>query len=132
MKTRHWSWLASILLVMQTATGEELTFGSCQASISFTYLQRAAEADVKATVENEDCAASSGSYVVQLTIKADGAMETEKLRFEESWQRDNDRPVVVEKRYPIGGNVDLVRVRIRKLTCRCADDDAMPDAQPGT
>ena len=45
----------------------------------------------------------------------------EKLRFEETWQRDNDQPVIIEKRYPIGDDVELKRIRIRKVACACSE-----------
>ena len=121
MKIKQWWWLASVLLMAQAATGDELTFGSCQGTVTTEYLQRADEADIKATVENPDCGASLGSYIVEATIKADGATETEKLRFEETWQRDDDQPVIIEKRYPIGDDVELKRIRIRKVACTCSE-----------
>jgi hypothetical protein len=137
MKTGYRWFLAGTLLAMQgsATAGEELVFGGCEASASMEYFQRGAEADVKAKVDNADCAASSGSFVVEVTIRADGETESVKLRFEEEWHRDDDAPVDVERRYPIGDDVDLLRVRIRKLSCDCAADDTSPasppDAQPG-
>lgn len=123
MKIRYRRWPAAIFLAtcVSATAGEELVFGGCEASASIEYFQRGAEADVKAAVENPDCAASSGRFVVEITVRADGATENAKLRFEEQWQRDDDAPVLSERRYPIGDNVDLLRVRIRKLSCSCAD-----------
>jgi hypothetical protein len=129
MNSRYRWWLTGILLATQAsaAAGEEFVFGGCESTASIEYFQRGAEADIKATVENPDCAASSGSFVVEITIRADGATESTKLRFAEQWQRDDDAPVVIERRYPIGDDVDLLRARIRKLACRCSDDS--PDTE---
>lgn len=131
-------WLTGILLAAHASTmaGEEIVFGGCEATGTIEYFQRGAEADVKAAVENPDCAASSGSFVVEITIRADGATERVKLRFEEQWERDNDAPVIIERRYPIGDDVDLLRVRVRNLSCDCASDDRQtaspPRVQSGT
>jgi hypothetical protein len=73
-------------------------------------------------VENPNCAKSSGSFVVEVTIKADGENEPEKLRFEETWERDGAHPVVLQRRYAIGDGVQLMRIRIRRLTCSCDEE----------
>jgi len=93
---------------------------ACMASASFDYLQYGPEAEVEATIDNDDCAASSGEFVVVATIRVDGEEEPRKLRFPETWRRDDDSPVLLAKRYPIGDNADLRRIRIRKLTCICS------------
>jgi hypothetical protein len=124
MKAGIWSILACAAASLQTTAlaGEEYTSRSCTASAAVSYSQHGAEADVEMTLENRHCAASSGDFIVVLTVKAGDAAEAEKLRFEESWARSDDQPVFIAKRYPIGDNVDLLRIRIRKLTCDCTSE----------
>jgi hypothetical protein len=93
----------------------------CVATASLEYFQRGAEAEAEATIENHDCAASSGEFVVELTVRKDGADQSQKLKFPDTWSRDDDSPVVLTRRYPIGDNTDLLRIRVRKMRCTCAD-----------
>ena len=104
------------------AAAEEYASQSCRATAAFDYFQRGAEAEVEARIDNPHCAASSGDFFVEITVKADGADAPEKLRFEEAWSRADAQTVVFARRYPIGDNVDLLRIRIRKLTCACSDE----------
>jgi len=97
--------------------------GGCQATATVEYLQRGAEAEVDTLVENAECGASSGEYAVELTVRRDGTTEAEKLRFEESWSRDDKLPVKTSRRYTIGDNADLLRVKVRDLSCTCATTD---------
>jgi len=108
---------------------EQETTG-CVASASFEYLQRGAEAEVEARIENDDCAASSGEFVVEAMIRADGIDEAEKLKFPETWSRDDDASIVLTRRYSIGDNVDLLRIRIRKLSCTCNVAAEEPASNP--
>lgn len=98
----------------------EQTTTQCASTASVDYFQRGAEAELEATIDNHDCAASSGEFVVEVTIRADGADDSEKLKFPETWSRDDDTPVVVNRRYPIGDDTDLLRVKVRKMRCTCA------------
>ena len=40
------------------------------------------------------------------------------------WQRTDDADVTFTADYPIGENVELLSVRLRGLTCTCADPPA--------
>ena len=100
----------------------------CEATAVLEYFQRGGEAEVEATIENHDCAASSGEFTIETTVRADGQMDSEKLSFPETWSRDDEDPVVITKRYPIGDNVDLMRVKVRKLRCECSKETAESDA----
>jgi hypothetical protein len=104
------------------AAAEEYASQTCTATAAFDYFQRGAEAQVEARIDNPHCAASSGSFIVEITIKADNADAAEKLRFEEAWDRSDDQTIVFARRYPIGDDVDLLRIRIRKLSCDCATE----------
>ena len=106
----------------------ESNSGMCQATAAVDYFQRGVEAQVETSIDTEDCDVAKGNYVVKLTIRADGDKEAQVLNFEESWERTDGTPVESMRRYPIGDDVDLVRVKIRKLTCTCTDQSAENDA----
>ena len=100
---------------------------ACEASALLEYFQRGAEAEVETTIENPDCATSSGEYAIEATVRTDGQTDSEKLSFPETWSRDNNESVVITKRYPIGDDVDLLRVKVRKLRCECSEEATEPD-----
>lgn len=95
--------------------------GMCQATASLDYFQRGVEAQVETSIDTQDCGAAKGNYVVKLTVRADGEQEAKVLDFEETWERSDDTPVESMRRYPIGDDVDLLRVKTRKLSCTCTD-----------
>lgn len=111
--------LAAIACAAQALADEEVTSHDCTATVSINYFQRGHEAQVKMIVDNAFCPASEGSFIIEATTRKDGADNAEKLTFPETWQRDDDAAVEMTKRYPIGDNVDLLRIRVRKLTCSC-------------
>ncbi|HEX5370910.1 MAG TPA: hypothetical protein VFY10_16000, partial [Dehalococcoidia bacterium] len=86
---------------------------ACHAHMSFDYGQFNTLVRVNSTITNDDCAASRGKYVVEVTLDAHGKLEN--LRFDETWERKDDQPVTTTKEYPIGKNVDLVLVRATRL-----------------
>ena len=90
----------------------------CKAQLGLTYTQRNTVADVEMTLDNKDCAASSGEYTVQVRIR-DENNELHSLEYPETWRRDDDKTIELRKDYFIGDNVDLVSVRPRKLQCIC-------------
>ena len=105
----------------------ESNSGKGEATAATDYLQYGIEAQVDTSIDTEDCDAAKGNYVVILTIRSDKE-EPQVLSFEESWERTDDAPVESIRRYPIGDDVDLVRVKIRKLSCTCTDQSAENDA----
>lgn len=92
----------------------------CAATLGLEYYQKGAEAHVKSTLRNDDCAASSGTYILRIRYRTD-ADETDQVVFEESWSRDDDADVIIEKDYFVGDNLDITRVSTRKLTCTCEE-----------
>ncbi|HEY9183655.1 MAG TPA: hypothetical protein VIQ99_10670 [Gammaproteobacteria bacterium] len=92
----------------------------CAAAIEIEYWQRDTVVGVAATVDTKDCAASSGEYTVAVIVR-DEELELTTLQFSETWQRLDAQPVTFEKDYPIGADVDLVRVRARPVRCTCAE-----------
>jgi hypothetical protein len=102
----------------------------CNAQVSIKYSQRNTMARVEGEVVNSDCAASSGDYTIAVRHK-DEQGELHSIEYVEPWQRDDDQPYIFETDYPIGNNVDLIRVRARKVSCICTDPPAESD-EPDT
>ena len=90
----------------------------CQAEVSIRYQQRNTIAKVDGTIENESCAASSGSFVISIGTMGESS-ELKTQEFSQSWRRDDDQLVTFSADYEIGENVDLVRVRALSVQCRC-------------
>jgi hypothetical protein len=97
-----------------------LETAQCEAALSIEYLQLGATAEVTGVIENEDCGASGGEYTIQARLRDENG-ETKTLDFSETWQRQDAAPVRFTTEYPIGDNVELVRMRSRGLSCECAD-----------
>ena len=102
----------------------------CESTAVLEYYQRGTEAAVETTIEISDCEASSGEFTIETTVRTDGQTNSEKLSFPETWSRDNNELVVITKRYPIGDDVDLLRVKVRKLRCECSEEATEPDVAP--
>ena len=93
----------------------------CQAQLQISYLQQNNVASVESTLNNEDCGASSGSYTVSVRIR-DENDELDNIEYEETWQRDDNQPILMKKEYFAGENVDIVRVNTKRLRCTCTDE----------
>ena len=93
----------------------------CEASTLTEYSQRNSVARVTGTVSIGGCSAgTAGSFTLVARVKND-ADETTTLEFNEAWQRADAQDHKFETEYPIGDNVFLQSVRVRNLTCTCAD-----------
>jgi len=92
----------------------------CAATLGLEYYQKGTDAHVKSTLKNEQCAASSGSYVLRIRYRPDEG-EMDEVEFEETWSRDDDADVVVEKDYFVGENLEIHRVTSAKLRCDCTE-----------
>lgn len=92
----------------------------CQASSSIEYFQSDDVATVTGEIRNEDCATSSGTFTMNVRFR-DSDGELHDLEFEETWQREDDQSITFDREYVIGKNVDLVRVRTRRMKCVCAE-----------
>jgi hypothetical protein len=99
----------------------------CSAAIVLSYNQKDTLASVEGTLENTVCAASSGEYTLAISVR-DANGETQRLEFTEAWQRSDAKTLVLEADYPIGTNVDLLRVRTRRVSCTCAETPVAPAA----
>ena len=93
---------------------------SCKATIELEYYQKGAAVHVESVLTNAACAASSGSYVIEVRYRGDDA-ELKSMAFPETWQRDDDQPVKAASDYAIEDDVDVVRVRPKKLRCQCSE-----------
>ena len=51
--------------------------------------------------------------------------EIKPLEFNETWQRDDAQDVTFNRDYPIGETTELVSVRVRSLSCSCAETAAV-------
>ena len=95
----------------------------CKARMWVEYTQRDTLADYNGEIVNEDCGASSGSYVIAVRYR-DEADEVHSVESDHEWQRDDDQMVEFAGQMVIGENVDLIRVRGRKIQCVCAEIEA--------
>lgn len=102
---------------------------ACQAEIEMSWYQKGARINVESQLTNGDCAASSGTYTVEVRYRGD-SREMLSKEFPETWERLDDQPIRVEKEYDIADNVDVIRVRIRKLRCECSAEEAPADEPP--
>lgn len=106
----------------------------CEASTLTEYSQRDTAALVMGTVSISSCpAGSAGSFTLVARVK-DAAGAIEPLEFKETWQHDDAQDHVFNGTYPLGTDVELVSVRVRNLTCTCAEpagaEAAVLDAAP--
>jgi hypothetical protein len=93
----------------------------CEASTLTEYSQRNNVALVSGTVSLSGCpAGTTGGFTVVARVRND-AGETNAIEFDETWQRVDAQDHKFESEYPIGENVFLSSVRVRNLTCSCAN-----------
>jgi hypothetical protein len=102
----------------------------CHAQIRTEYIQKNTIAAVKGEIENEDCGASGGEYTISIRFR-DERGDVHNIEHLESWQREDDQNVSFQGEYLIGENVDLMRVRARKIVCICAEPDESGEADSG-
>ena len=93
---------------------------SCSATLGLEYYQKGTHASVKSTLENHQCGASSGSYVIRIRYRTDvGDMDS--VEFDETWSREDDANIVTEKDYYVGEDLEIRRVSSTRLRCECAE-----------
>ena len=100
----------------------EYATDACGAVIEIKYYQKGSSAHVASTLTNDDCGASSGTYVIQIRYRG-ADRQTQSKDFPETWERLDSNPVVVEKDYFVADDIDILRVRTRKLNCTCVPDE---------
>ncbi len=99
----------------------EMHAGGCKANLALDYWQEGTIAKVETTIDNQECAASGGTYRILVFYRGDDG-ETVTDEHPETWERDDDQPVKMAMEYVIPDNVDLVRVRSRGLKCACRNE----------
>jgi hypothetical protein len=92
----------------------------CAATTTTEYQQRNTAARVSGAISISDCTAAAGAFKIAVRVKDENGQD-KLLEFDETWQRSDDSDVSFAADYPIGENVELVSVRLRGLTCTCAD-----------
>ena len=93
----------------------------CTAAMEMEYYQKGASVHVETSLDHDQCAASSGSYTLAIRYRdADGNLQNTEV--EETWERADAAPVEQAKDYFVAEDVDILRVRTRKLRCKCAAD----------
>ena len=93
----------------------------CEATTLTEYFQRNNVARVSGTVSIANCTAgTTGNFTLVARVR-DEAGEIKPVEFNETWQRADAQDHIFTSHYPIGENVELVNVRVRGLTCACAD-----------
>lgn len=95
----------------------------CSARVEIEYRQKNTIAETEGTIHTEDCEAASGVYTVAARYRDEGG-EIHNIESENTWSRTDDQPVHFSEELIIGENVDLIRVRARKIRCECAATDA--------
>lgn len=100
----------------------EMRLGGCEASLQMEYWQKGDVAEVTSTLTNPECGASNGDYRMLVRYRSeDGELHTDE--YQQTWERDDSAPIVATRQYPIGDDVDLVRVTSRGLSCSCRATD---------
>ena len=85
------------------------------------FQQRNNVARVSGTVSISSCpAGTTGTFTLVARVR-DDAGEIKPIEFNETWQRADAADHSFNTDYPIGENVELMSVRVRGLTCTCAD-----------
>jgi len=100
----------------------------CSASSTIEYLQNDDIATVSGEITNKQCGASSGTYTMNIRYR-DQDGDLHELDFEESWQREDDQSVKFKREYAIGENVDLIRIRTRRMRCVCAEIESKGETE---
>lgn len=97
----------------------------CGATTATQYQQLDTLVRVNGTLQITGCTAASGAFTVAVRVKDESGEET-PLEFREAWQRSGAEDVAFSADYPIGENTELVNVRLRGLSCTCADPTGLP------
>ena len=101
----------------------------CQANAEFEYWQANTNAHIEGAITNNECAASSGEYVVSV-VYLDEEGTRQRNDHTETWSRADAEPFKFEHDYEIGSNVDLIRVSARKVVCICTEPPVEGETGP--
>ena len=95
----------------------------CTARVEIEYSQRNTLAEADGTIHTEDCAAAGGIYTIAARYRDENG-KLHNIETEKTWSQTDNQPVHFSDELTIGENVDLIRVRARKIKCECAATDA--------
>lgn len=98
----------------------EIRSAQCAVTTTTEYQQMDTAAHVNGKLEITDCKVASGDFKVAIRV-ADASGAEKVLEFEQVWQRNDNEDVAFAGDFPIGEDTELVSVRVRGLTCTCAD-----------
>jgi hypothetical protein len=109
------------VLLEEPVASANPTGPQCEASTLTEYQQRNNVARVTGRVSVGGCPVGTlGSFTLVARVRDDNG-EIKPIEFNETWQRSDDQDHSFNADYPIGDNVELMNVRVRGLTCTCAD-----------
>ncbi len=113
---------------IQIEAEHEYVTNACEARLEVSYYQKGDSVHVETELSNDQCGASSGSYALEVRYRGDDG-ETRSVEFEELWERSDAEPITLGKDYYVAENIDVLRVRSRRLRCECASapDEAGAD-----
>ncbi|HEX5049552.1 MAG TPA: hypothetical protein VFX89_20740 [Gammaproteobacteria bacterium] len=101
----------------------------CQASTEIAYTQRQSAVHLDGSILVTSCpAGSTGAYTIVLTVKKEGGETT--LELAETWPGNDGPTVKFTADYPIGDGAELADVRLRDLTCTCAEPTPPAESAP--
>ncbi len=92
----------------------------CRAEATVEYIQRDRLASVSGRIKSDDCDSAGGDYTVAVRVR-DANGDLHNFEYVEAWQTDANTAFGFNKDYDIGPDVDLIRVRVRKVICVCTD-----------
>ncbi len=105
-------------ITIQIEAEHEFSTNACEARLDVEYYQKGDSVHVDTVLHNESCAASSGTYALEVRYRGDDG-EVQAIEFEEEWLRSDSEPVTLGKDYYLSENIDVMRVRSRRLRCEC-------------
>ena len=110
---------------IQIEAEHEYSTNACEARLDVEYYQKGDSVHVETFLDNDQCDVSSGSYTLQVRYRGDDG-EVRTVEFEERWERSDAEPIRLGRDYYVAENIDVMRVRSRRLRCECAPapDDA--------
>lgn len=109
------------LTVVLEAAPAQASGPQCEASALTEFQQRNNVARVSGTVSLSSCpAGTTGSFMLVARVR-DDAGAIKPIEFNETWQRADASDHRFNGDYAIGENVELISVRVRGLTCTCAE-----------
>lgn len=109
----------------------EYVTNACEARLEVEYYQKGDSVHVETELRNDQCGASSGSYALEVRYRGDDG-EIQTVEFEEVWERSDAAPITQGKDYYVAENVDVMRVRSRRLRCECASAPDEAGAEGGS